>query len=856
MKGNYYYSFRGTMDQCWRITFFVGLLLLFQIGLAQAQSVSGTVSDADGEPLVGASVLVKGTQVGALTDDAGSFRVNVPAGSNTLVISFIGYDTQEVDVDGRSSVAITLAEGISSLDEVIVVAYGKQKKATVTGAVVGVEGEDLIQSPAVDLSNSLAGRLPGVVVIQNSGEPGFDGASVTIRGTNTLGNNSPLIVIDGVPDRDGGLGRLAPQDVASISVLKDASAAIYGARAANGVILITTKRGQNGKPTVTYDFNRGWAQPTIVPEMSSAVEYANIMNELGIYRRGMPYSEWGTAWNAVRTDGTYTSSTAGVGTINAQYAPADVAKHAAGDDPWGYPDTDWFDDTFRDWAPQDRHNLQISGGSEAVKYMASLGYVFQDAIYNQSATFYKQYNARVNLDAQINPYIKATVGLMARRENRNFPTESAGAIFRMLMRGRPVEPAFWPNGLPGPDIENGQNPVVITTNETGYVQDPTDYLQANGSLEISNPWIEGLTLTLSGAYDINRRNIKTWQTPWELYYWDRQTFGDDGNPALVPSVRSNFRDPRLREESSSVLNTNLTAILRYDKTFGAHSLGLLAGVTKEEFSGQNFFAFRRNFISPALDQLFVGGAEQQNTGGSAYYRPRLGYYGRAQYNYAEKYLLEFIWRYDGSYIFPESGRFGFFPGVLAGWNVSNEDFFNVGFVDYLKIRGSYGQMGNDQVFFNDELQEFAYLSAFGFGNYPINGTVVNTLREVVLANPNFTWERANNLNIGLDATLFNNRIDITGEYFNNRRTQILIQESGSTPASSGINSLLPPVNLGEVVNRGVDFSIGYNGNPSKDLRFRAGINGGYARNEVIFTDEPDAAPEYQWQEGKPLGAFL
>jgi TonB-linked SusC/RagA family outer membrane protein len=570
----------------------------------------------------------------------------------------------------------------------------------------------------------------------------------------------------------------------------------------------------------------------------------------------MPPTEWKTAWDAVSTEGTYTSPTSGVGTINAQYPPADIAKHASGEDPWGYPDTDWFDDTFRDWAPQDRHNLQISGGSQDVKYMASLGYVFQDAIYNQSATFYKQYNARVNLDAQINPYIKATVGLMARREDRNYPTESAGAIFRMLMRGRPVEPAFWPNGLAGPDIENGQNPVVVTTNATGYVQDPADYLQANGSLEISNPWIEGLTLTLSGAYDINRRTTKTWQTPWELYYWDRQTFGADGNPDLVPSVRSNFRDPRLRQSSSSVLNTNLTALLRYDKNFGAHSLGLLAGVTKEEFSGDNFFAFRRNFISPALDQLFVGGADQQNTGGSAYYRPRLGYYGRAQYNYAEKYMVEFIGRYDGSYIFPESGRFGFFPGISAGWNVSNEDFFNVGFMDYLKVRGSYGQMGNDQVFFNDQLQEFAYLSAFGFGNYPINGAVVNTLREVVLANPNFTWERANNLNAGFDATLFNNRIDLTAEYFNNRRTQILIQESGSTPASSGISSLLPPVNLGEVVNRGVDFSLGYNGNPSKDLRFRAGVNGGYARNEVIFTDEPDAAPEYQWQEGKPLGAFL
>jgi hypothetical protein len=223
----------------------------------------------------------------------------------------------------------------------------------------------------------------------------------------------------------------------------------------------------------------------------------------------------------------------------------------------------------------------------------------------------------------------------------------------MLMRGRPTEPEVWPNGMPDSDIENGQNPYVITTNATGYVDNPTDYVQSNGSVILTNPWVDGLKVTLSGAIDKNSQTSKTWQTPWMLYYWDKQTYQSDGvTPLLVGAIRSNFTDPRLTQSYSNVLNTNLTAMINYDKKFGAdHNLSFLAGVTRETFDGDNFFAYRRNYISSAVDQLFAGGSLQQNTGGSAYNRARLGYYGRVQYNYKERYLLEYIWRYDGSYIF-------------------------------------------------------------------------------------------------------------------------------------------------------------------------------------------------------------
>lgn len=819
-------------------------------------NIKGVVSDESSQPLIGATVLVKNTTRGTVTDEDGAYEITANKG-DVIVFSFTGFSSQEVVVDASTAINITLKEG-TDLSEVVVVAYGQQKKVTVTGAVASLKGKEVVRSPAVDMSNSLAGRLPGLVVVQTSGEPGADGARVSIRGTNTLGNSSPLIVIDGIPDRDGGFGRLNPQDIESISVLKDASAAIYGSRAANGAILVTTKRGKSGKPVIGYSFNQGFAQPTVVPEMSDAVEYANIRNELAVY--SLPSEEWSAAYSALKSTGSYVANDGS--TVNSVFAPADVAKYADGSDPWGHPNTDWFGDAFRTWTPQNRHNLEMSGGSENLTYFTSLGYVFQDAIYKNSATYYKQYNFRTNLDAKISEHIRANAGVMIRREDRNYPTESAGSIFRMLMRGRPTDPEVWPNGKPGPDIENGQNPYVITTDQTGYVKIPRDFTQMNGGVDITNPWIKGLRLNLSAAVDKTNENAKIWQTPWELYYWDKVTYEADGKtPKLVPSVRSNFTDPRLREAYGYILNTNLTGILSYDFKLGAdNNFNLMAGVTKEQFKGGGFMAYRRNYISAAIDQIFAGGTVGQETGNLGdpfrpYERARLGYYGRVQYNFKEKYLAEFIWRRDGSYIFPESQRYGFFPGLLLGWNITEEDWFKVNGLDYLKLRASYGEMGNDQVYYNGRLQEYAFLSTYNPGAYPINNQVVTTLYETGLANDNFTWERARNINLGVDGNLFG-RLDFTFEYFKNRRDQILIQETGSTPASSGISSLLPPVNKGEVDNSGFEYNLLYNSKGSSTFRWSAGVNGGYAKNKVIFMDEVPGIPEYQKQEGKPINAYL
>jgi TonB-linked SusC/RagA family outer membrane protein len=834
---------------------------------SMAFQVSGVVADESGATIPGVNVIEKGTANGTTTDAEGKYTIVVGSENATLTFSFIGFTTQDVGVAGRSVIDIKLVSDTQTLDEVVVVGYGEQRKVTVTGSVVAVNGSELQKSPAIDLSNSFAGRLAGVVAVQTSGEPGNDGSTIRIRGVNSIGNTSPLVVIDGIPDRDGGLNRLSPQDIETISVLKDASSAIYGSRAANGVILITTKRGKSGAPQISYDFNQGWSQPTRIPKMSNAYEYAQIMNEIPIYKN-FQASEWGAAWAGIQQTGTFTSPTTGT-TLNANYSPSDVAKYKDHSDPWGHPDTDWFGDAFNKWSPQGRHNIQISGGNENVKYMSSMGYTSQDAYYKNTATYYKQYNFRINLDAKVNKYINTSLGIMAREENRNFPTQSAASIFRMLMRGRPTEPEVWPNGLPGPDIENGQNPYVITTNATGYDKNPRDFLQTNGKVEITNPWIEGLKLTVMGSADKTIDRYKKWETPWYLYTWDKLSYEADGvTPRLTRALRSTFSDPRLTMSTGNVFNTNLTGLLNYDKSIGKHNIGILAGTTREKFTGDYVSAYRRDYISSALAQPFFGGPTQMVLGGNdntkTYNRARLGYYGRVQYNYAEKYLVEFLWRRDGSSFFPKAHRYGFFPGLMVGWNISNEGFFKgaTNVFNFLKLRASYGQMGNDQIYqfgSTTNLMEYAYLSSYVPNSFPINNSVATTLMQGVVANPNFTWEVSNNSNIGLEGTVLNNKLDFTLEYFYNRRSRMLIYNAGSTPSSTGMASdaqnLLPPVNGGKMQNKGFEFTLSYHGNVGA-LNYQLGANAGYNHNKVIYMNEVTAAPSYQWQTGHPYGAYL
>lgn len=846
-----------------KIQFFLFFITLSFGALAQQKTITGRVV-ANDSALSGVTVQVKGTTTATQTDDDGRFTLTVPNNA-TLVFSSVGFGSQEVPVNNRSALTIRMQGTNQQMNEVVVVGYGTQKKATVTGSVASVRGADLDKSPTLNLSNSLAGRLPGITALQRTGEPGFDGSTIRIRGTNTLGNSGPLVVIDGVPDRAGGIDRLNPADIESVSVLKDASAAIYGARAANGVILVTTRQGKAGKPVVSYDYNYGWQQPTVVPKMSNAAEYAELLNEQVLFG-SVPYQQWSEAWQALKTNGSYTRTDNGQ-RVNAFYTPQDVQKFKDGSSPLTHPNTDWYKAVFKDWSGQQQHTLQVSGGTENVKFLSTVGYQNQDAYYKNSATGYKQYDLRFNLDAKVNKYISTNLGVTAREEFRFFPTVGAGDIFRMLIRGKPTEMAIWPNGEPGPDIENGQNPVVVTTGATGYDRNKRDYFQTNGQVEIRNPWIEGLKITLQGAADKFLGRSKRWQTPWSLYTWDKINFEADGKtPKLTKTVRSTFTDPMLRQQDEEELRIALTGMLNYDRTFNdAHTIAFLAGIQKETRKGDNFFAYRRNFISPAVDQFIVGGTTAQDIGNSTNLstsifgeEARLSYFGRVAYNYREKYLAEFVWRYDGSFIFPENKRFGFFPGILVGWNVAKEDFFeNIGVLSSLKLRASYGQMGNDRF----DIPNYAYLSTYALsGVQVINGQVVRTLTEARVPNLDFTWEEANNANFGLEGSVLKNKLFFEFDIFNNQRKKILIQRAGSTPQSTGITGLLPPVNAGHVENKGWEFRVGYNGTVNRDLTFSVSANGGYAKNKIKFWDENPGVPAHQRATGHPFGtsgqAFL
>jgi TonB-linked SusC/RagA family outer membrane protein len=809
------------------------LLLIFlsflSVSLFAQKTVTGRVVSGD-TAIAGASVQVKGTTTGTQTDANGRFSVNAPA-NGTLVISYIGYASQEVKINNRSSININLQSALQEMQQVVVVGYGTQKKATLTGSVSTVRGAEVAKSPATNVSNSLGGRLPGLVTVTPSGEPGADGSVLRIRGVNTLGNNNPLIVVDGIPGRS--LDRIDPSTIESITVLKDASAAIYGAQAANGVILVTTKRGKMGKPTITASFNQGYGRPTVLPKMADAATYATMINEINEYAGRAP-----------------------------KYTPEDIQKYRDGSDPWGHPNTNWFKEVLRPWSGQNYSNISMNGGSENVRYFVSLSRKSQEGFYYNSGTKYGQYDFRSNLDAKVNKYIDLNFDVAGQLQDRDYPTRSAGSIFRMVMRGKPNETAYWPNGMPGPDIEYGDNPVVVSTKATGYDHDKLYVVNSNAKINVKIPWVEGLTFTGNAALDKWFDFHKVWQTPWYLYSWNGVDRDANGQPVLQKAQKG-FSSPALTESMYDNQNILLNGLLNYETKFKDHYFKFLVGAEKITGKGDNFSAYRRNFISSVLDQMFAGAQDAYLTNnGSAYTQARLNYFGRVNYNYQEKYLAEFVWRYQGSYIFPQAHRFGFFPGVSLGYKISEEDFWKDNLsnaVNSMKLRASWGRTGNDQI------PEWQYLSTYAFGGiraqpwnpalpFVTNGNVENpTLYETVVPNPMATWETADQRNIGFDATLLKNRLSVTADYFIYKRSGILIQRNASIPTTAGFTP--PRENIGKVSNRGFDFAINYNNSVGK-VSYQVGLNGGYQKNRIDFWDEPAGAPDYQKSTGYPIGSTL
>ncbi|GHV49133.1 SusC/RagA family TonB-linked outer membrane protein [Bacteroidia bacterium] len=798
-----------------RIAGILALLLLLCTGLsAQNVTVSGTVTDANNEPLIGVSVQLKGTTVGTVTNIDGKYSIAVSGNQAVLVFSYVGYLSQEIAVGSQRTINVTMKDDTQNLEEVVVVGYGTQKKMTVTGSVASVSGVELKASPTTNLSNAMVGRMPGVIGFQRSDEPGGGETTIRIRGTNTLGSKDPLIVIDGVADRGGGLNRLNPNEIESMSVLKDAAAAIYGSRASNGVILITTKRGKDSAPVVTFDGSYGYSQPTRLPKMANSFEYATMLNEIN--------------------PGTYSQE--------------ELQKFQDGSDPWGYPDTDWYDAVIKPFSPMYRTDVGVSGGSDKMKYFFNVSANGEDGIYKNSANRYDQYSVRSNMDWKIGKYATFQIGNTVRLEDRQWPAKSASDIFSGLRRGKPIYNAIWPTGESGPDIEYGDNPVETASDGAGFDRQKTYYVQNNATLNINIPWIEGLKIVANGSFDKRFFSRKRFQKPVILYSWDGVTRSSAG---LSPAKRW-IADPRLTRETEDQTDWMLNAVLSYDKTFGKHTVGISAGV-----EGQNKFmdrldAYRRYYLSDASTEINLGSMRDATNAGYSWNETRMSYFGRAAYNYMERYLVEFIWRVDGSYRFPQDKRYGFFPGISAAWRASEEDFWkdNISFIDYFKLRGSVSQTGNDALVnadgnYDRSIQYLTTYAKEGDG-YIINGIEEPRFYLSRTPNPAITWEVGTTYNLGLDFKFLNNRLTWESDIFYRKQTNMLISRNASVPELMGIT--LPRENLGEMENKGFESLVGWSDNTG-GLGYNLSFNMTYAQNKILFWDETPGVPEYQKSTG-------
>jgi TonB-linked SusC/RagA family outer membrane protein len=784
----------------------------------------------------GVNIQVKGTAFGAITDADGKYALSNVDRNATLVFSFIGYVSQEVALNGRSVVDLALAGVVTDLDEVVVVGYSTQKRANVVGSVASISGATLQQVPAVNVSQSLGGRMTGISVIQQTGEPGQMNPRILVRGRSTLGGNrtttdyastNPLVVIDGVQGRS--MDEIDPMDIASISVLKDAAASIYGSNAANGVILITTKKGVEGKPRLNYQFYQGFMTPTIIPETTNAQEYATML------------SEYQTQNGKTRT-----------------YTDAEIELFGSGADPWQHPNTDWYSDLIKKWTTTYRHNFTIDGGFKGMTYYVSLGIKGDDSMYKQSTTKYNQYNVRAKVDLPITDWLTTGIDIAAFQNHRVYPYKSADAIVGQSTRLLPTRWSFWPTGEPGPDIEYGDNPVVTST-FAGGKDDQTTYRYLNTfSASIKPPFIKGLALNGAFSYDLTNFYRKRFFQPWILYTADFSKGTRDPNTGfitsqpLTPGLRG-LSSPENGEDYQRTNNQTINLNTTYTKQFGDHSIFLYGGFEQYTSDYNSIYGYRKYYISTLIQTMDAGADQDKNTSGTMTIYARKSWIGRASYDYKGKYLAELLFRADGSLKFPPNKRWGYFPGLLLGWRVSQEDFWqnNIPFINYFKLRASYGQMGMDPG------NPFQYTNSFGLSSGMVFGTgssIETAVGPPVIANPNITWETQTTQNLGFESKFLNDLFHLNFEVFYNKRKHILAPRDASVPNFSGLS--LPSENIAQVDNKGFEVDAGIHKNLTTDLRIDLTLNYSYNHNEVVFSDEPKRAVEWQQTTGHPFNAWL
>lgn len=756
--------------------------------------IAGKVIDEQGEGVIGANVMEKGTTNGTITDLDGKFYLEV-SGKSILQVSYIGFNTQEIQVNGQKLFMIRMTEDSQSLDEVVVVGYGTQKKLNLTGAVATLKNEELVKTPVASTTNALVGRLPGLIAKQKSGQPGFDAADINIRSF-----GSALVIVDGV---EQSFNNIDANEIESVSILKDASAAIYGARAGNGVILVTTKRGQSGKPNILFNGTLTSQSYTNFPEPVDAGQYATLFREAQI-NSGVPENQ-------------------------TKFSEEDIAKYFAGNDPQ-YPSTNWYDEIMKKSALQQQYNLTIRGGTDVVKYYTFLGYLSQDGMFKGDNTGYRRFNVRSNLDVNLTSDLTFSLDLSAIKDDvRQSNRPASEEWFWMdFFDSTPTSHASFPDPTKVPHIGPGPFNAIINTHEDLGGYDKTYKNTLNGAFSVNykvRP-VPGLSAKLKLNYEQVSYDRKNWTKQNDIWDYDyaTDTYTLYGK-SMPTSLKQEFHK-----------NQTITGqfSLNYDRVFNKdHSINGLALVEIIDYNNGNFSAYRENYVTSAIDQLFAGGTINQQANGSASVSGRASFVARANYAYRGKYLLEATARYDGSPNFPKNKRWGFFPSISAGWRMSEETFIknNLTWIDNLKLRAGVSQTGFDSV------GAFQYLTGYKFEGYNVlGGKEVPGLTTTGIANTNISWETMTLYNVGLDLSVLNSKLYSEIDVFYRKRDDMLGTRVVSLPNTFG--ATLPSENINSQSTRGFEVLIGHRGNFS-DFSYDISGNVSWSRSKWIHYDEPD-----------------
>ncbi len=779
-------------------------------------NVSGKVVDSNGDPIQGVSIKVKGTNLGTVTDEKGNYSIIIPTMNQGLVFSFIGFETQELSARSGGTLNVTLLQSAASLEDVVVVGYGTQKKINVTGSVSSVNMADM-RTSVPNLSNALAGKVAGIVSVQGSGEPGYDNSVFTIRGIGTFtGNVSPLIIVDGVQRDDvnstygGAFNNIDPENIASISLLKDASStAMYGAKGANGVLIITTKRGVAGRPKISMKVESGMTGFTKTPEMLDGVKYMQLLNEA---RTNM-----GLAPN---------------------YSDELIQKTISGLDPYRYPNVNWIEEVYKDYSSLTNANLNINGGSEAVRYYVAASFYNQGGPYkvsnlngfNPNLNF-KRYDFKSNIDVDITKSTLLQLNLGAMLVDARYPAISSLQLWYLSFATTPIAfPTRYPDGKwAGPVTDGGNNPLNEVQNN-GYTDEFRPAVQSVFTIKQKlDALTEGLSAYTRFSFDSYGNFNNRRSGVGDLW----QATGRDANGELI------YNQTRLGEQFLGYSQSStgervmyLEGNVNYDRTFGNHQVG-----------GMFLYNMRNRLVSTAGDVI-----------GSIPFRNQ-SLAGRLTYGYEDKYLLELNAGYTGSENFEKGQKFGFFPSVSGGWVISNEDFFKPlsNTFSLLKIRGSYGVVGNDNI--GGAGGRFPYLTQIGAGNstgFGLNGTWYSGQREQVFGVQDLTWEKAYKSGVGLEIGLFH-KLNLILDGFQERRENILIERQ-SISSIAGYSGSAVFANIGEMNNQGIDASLEYNDQIGQvGLRLFGNVT--YNKNKIVFQDEPNRRYAYQRSTGHRFGEF-